>query len=295
MQAGEVFVQRERMATQTANTQTLPQNRVEILQEPFKFLQDALETTDIDSTRKAAIAQQLESESDSTSTPALREQLRTVEFTDAQKNKRTLDDLVQIDADGVKSKPSLGSLMKEAGLRTICSVSGTTIDIVGGLHAHVGEAKTKEMLQSLKNFVDDGCADPTKLSDEFKNLFLSVAMYMQSGQYHSAGEVLGGLYCTAITLFPEGNDPKNFDQIAPKFQKMWEALQAQPENFFPLSGDDKKKLNEQAPGIIKNLQEQHRETIKGRREQGMETLATLQGREEQALQEDFMKQHQGVQ
>jgi hypothetical protein len=161
-------------------------------------LQDALEATGIDSSRKAAIANQLESESDST--PALRAQLLTVPFTDSQKNQRTLDDLVQIDTDGVKSKPSLGSIMKDAGLRSICSVSGTTTDIVAGLHAHVGEAKTKEMLQSLKEFVDGGCTDPSKLSSEFKELFLSVTMYMQSGQYHSEWEVLGGLYCAALTL-----------------------------------------------------------------------------------------------
>jgi hypothetical protein len=165
--------------------------------------------------------------------------------------------------------------MKGAGLRTICSVSGTTTDIVAGLHAHIGGAKTKAMLDSLKQFVDGGCSDPTKLSDDFKNLFLSIAMYMQSGQYHSAAEVLGGLYCAAITLSPDGNDPKDFDQIAPKFRIMWTHLQSNPENFFPLSQSDRDKLNEQTPGIIKGLQRQHNQTIAGRKEQGMETLETL--------------------
>jgi hypothetical protein len=150
--------------------------------------------------------------------------------------------------------------MKEAGLRSICSVSGTATDIIAGLHAHVGEAKTKEMLQSLKQFVDDRCKDPlpknpAQLSDEFKNLFLSVAMYMQSGQYHSAGEVLGGLYCAALTLAydptkaagPDNLDPKDFDQIAPKFQAMWQAFKANPENFFPLSEADRGRFQEQGP------------------------------------------------
>ncbi|MDR2371715.1 MAG: hypothetical protein LBD60_01045 [Puniceicoccales bacterium] len=82
------------------------------MQEPFKFLQDALKATGISSDRKAAIAQQLKSKSDSTL--ALKEQLRGIKFTDSQKNQRTLDDLIQIDTDVVKSKPSLGSIMKDA-------------------------------------------------------------------------------------------------------------------------------------------------------------------------------------
>jgi hypothetical protein len=275
------------MATQTANTQTLPQDRVAILNDPVKFLQDALKAAGVDGERSDAIAQQLKTKSDSI--PALKEQLRGIKFTDSQKNQRTLDDLIQIDADVVKSKPSLGSIMKEAGLRSICSVSGTTTDIVAGLHAHLGAAKTEEMLQSLKQFVDGDCTDPSKLSDEFKNLFLSVAMYMQSGQYHSAGEVLGGLYCAAITLFPEGNDPKNFDQIAPKFQAMWEAFKANPENFFPLSEADRGRFQEQGPDgkpqgpiqdIVESLRGQHKATMAGRREQGMEALGAFEAARE---------------
>ncbi|MDR2371716.1 MAG: hypothetical protein LBD60_01050 [Puniceicoccales bacterium] len=182
------------------------------------------------------------------------------------------------------------------------------------------------MLKSLKDFVDDGCTDPSKLSDEFKNLFLSVTMYMQSGQYHSAGEVLGGLYCAALTLAHDSNlDPKNFDQIAPKFQAMWQAFKANPEDFFPLSPDDSKKFKERGPdkepkgviqGIVKNLQGQHKKAVERRHDEAMETLETLrearrnagkfnaadaavntlgeQEAEERKLREDFMKQYTGV-
>ncbi|MDR2812428.1 MAG: hypothetical protein LBB05_01380 [Puniceicoccales bacterium] len=289
MQEGGAFTQGKRMATQTANFQTLPQDRVEILQEPFEFLQSALQASGIHSDRKEAIAKQLESESDST--PKLREQLRGIKFKDAQKNDRTVNDLVEISTDGeVKSKPSLGSIMKDVGLRTMCSVSGTTVYIVAGLYAHAGKEKTEKMLRSLKEFVDSGCQGP--LSDDFKSLFLNTAMYMQSGQYHSAAEVLGGLYCAALTLAydptkaagPDNLDPKDFDQIAPKFQQMWQALQAHPENFFPLSNADKASLGNNSTGIIETLQKGHKETVEERKGEGREILETIQERDQRPQQ-----------
>jgi hypothetical protein len=36
--------------------------------------------------------------------------------------------------------------------------------------------------------------------NDFKNLFLSISLYMQSGQYHTASEVLTGLYCARLNV-----------------------------------------------------------------------------------------------
>ncbi|MDR2806610.1 MAG: hypothetical protein LBB11_00425 [Puniceicoccales bacterium] len=267
MEDGKAFVQGKRMATQTANAQTLPQDRVEILNDPVAFFQNALEVTDINHERKVVIKKQLNLPDRDRA--ALKKELLSIEFTDEQKITRTINDLVQMNGERITSKPSLGSMIRDIGLRTLCSVSGTTTDIVAGLHAHIGEEGTKTLLQSLKIFVDAISKNPPApkptLSPEFKNLFLSIAMYMQSGQYHSAAEVLGGLYCAAITLFPEGNDPSDFNQIAPKFRKMWEAFKEHPEDFFPLSDEEKLKLSAQTPNIIKVLQNYHIELIEARK------------------------------
>jgi hypothetical protein len=49
---------------------------------------------------------------------------------------------------------------------------------------------------------------------------------------------------------------------------------------------NKDKLNEQAPGIIKNLQGEHRKTVAERSQLDAER---------QKIQEDFLQQHPGVQ
>jgi hypothetical protein len=220
----------------------------------MKFLQEARQAASIQSTK--------------TSDPAaLREQLLGIGFTDNQKTDRKLSDLVVPNKAGqLESKPSLGSILKDTGLRTLCSVSGTTTDIVAGLVAHMGKDAVTPMLDSLKAYVAAGCPKPPaqpQLSNDFKELFLAAAMYMQSGQHHSEGEVLAGFYTSALTLTNDSN-AKDFDAIAPTFQKMWEALKDRPADFYPLSDGDKRSLDQAIPGIVGSLQAQHVETMKGR-------------------------------
>lgn len=140
-----------------------------------------------------------------------------------------------------ESKPNLASAMKKAGLRTICSVSGTTTDIVSVLWAMKKE-NTEKALQSLNDFVEslggeDTKVDHSKLNDDFKRLFLSIAVYMQSGEYHSAAEVLGGLYSAAQVLCKgiKAVDVKKYEQLFTEFAR-------KPDGFFPKAGtesDDK--------------------------------------------------------
>ncbi|MDR1173427.1 MAG: hypothetical protein LBK24_01375 [Puniceicoccales bacterium] len=241
MQKGNAFSQKVRMATQTANFQTLPQSRIDLLN---AVLNEPILNAN-----------------------ALRDQFLKIKFTDKQKTKRTLGDIVKVVDGELKSIPSLGSILKDTGLRTICSVSGTTTDIVAGLVAF--GVDVVPALKSLVEYVNAICSKsstPPQLSKDFKELFLAIAMYMQSGQYHSAGEVLGGLYTSALTLTGDPN-VKNFDAIAPKFKTMWEALRDYPEDFFSLE----LTVHE----IIKKLQEQHRKTMPGRHKKGATAAAAV--------------------
>jgi hypothetical protein len=299
MEKGRAFIQESQMATQTANAQILPQNRVDILNDPSKFLQDALETTGIVDARKQAIkrciGERFELREDmkpkvkegaENAVQALKKELLSIEFEDEQKHKKQISDLTRIDKQGITSLPSAGSLIKDAGLRTLCSISGSTVGMIAGLCAHIGEGKTKVILQSLKDFVDGGCKNPEKLNNDFKKLFLAISMYMQAGQYHSAAEVLESIYASAVILGAGDEASKDFSQNIPKIKAMLEAFREYPENFFPLSDADKKQLNEQAPSIIKNLQRQHIQTIARRSQLDAER---------QRIQENFLQQHPGAQ
>ncbi|MDR1401945.1 MAG: hypothetical protein LBI81_03270 [Puniceicoccales bacterium] len=142
-----------------------------------------------------------------------------------------------------ESKPNLASVMKDHHLRTLCSVSGTTTDIVAALWG-MNEEKTKAALQSLRDAVavtnennnnnnstnSLPTVDPAKLSPEFKNLFLSIALYMQSGQYHSAASVLCGLYCAAMSLV--GTAAQTVVNIA-SYSALLRSFATNPGGFFP--------------------------------------------------------------
>ncbi|MDR2806611.1 MAG: hypothetical protein LBB11_00430 [Puniceicoccales bacterium] len=277
MEKDETLIQEEQTALQAADTQMLPQNRVEILNDPIKFFQDALETTAIPNARKQAIKRyisaKLELHSDMTPEvetevksiiDTLKNKLLSIQFIDGQKKKRTLSELTEIKGNNIASIPSFGSILRNAGLRTICGISGSAMAAMAGLWACIGKEKTKAILQPLKDFVDGDCAEPERLSDDFKRLFLSIAMYMQAGQYHSAGEVLEGLYASAIILCLDNDDLEQTKQMFPQFELMLEAFKAHPEDFFPLSNEEKSKLNKEAPNIIKALQKHHMEVVKER-------------------------------
>jgi hypothetical protein len=125
------------------------------------------------------------------------------------------------------SKPNLASLMKEHNLRTLCSVSGTTTDIVAALRGMAGKDKVDPALKSLRNFVAGGCKG--ELNADLKKLFLSIAMYMQAGQYHSAASVLCGLYSAALAL----GKPQNLTVDIDDYDCLLETFSSNPGKFFP--------------------------------------------------------------
>jgi hypothetical protein len=122
----------------------------------------------------------------------------------------------------VKSKPSLGYILKDTGLRIICSISGTITDIVPGLFAHLGRDAIELLLRYLQKYVEaDSPQPPTEpqLSNDSSELLLATAMDIQVGQYDSEGEVLAGLY-PWLLLFAGDPNVNNFDAIASKLEQM---------------------------------------------------------------------------
>lgn len=129
------------------------------------------------------------------------------------------------------SKPNLASAMKGANLRTICSASGTTINIIVALCGISDKKRIQEILSQVKSFVDEGCPEQNSLSEDFKRLFLSISVYMQSGQYHSAAEVLCSLYSAAQMLCDKPNPIVNIEN----YKQLFGAFAKNPSSFFPKS------------------------------------------------------------
>jgi hypothetical protein len=231
---------------QSATPDVIDPQRVAMLNEPVKFLQNALKEAgqDID-------IPQLEEQK-----AALQNALLDTKFNDEsgfivsvrEGKSWEIKDLVEQNAtlDQYTSKPSFAASMIDHGLQTFCSISGTTTDIVGGLVAQKGgdsDGKTAmaNILGPLVQLAEAKPIDLAKLAepkfDSFKNLFLSVALYMQSGQYHTASEVLAGLYCAALNVCPANNPshPPATDMQAfgERFEKLCVAFQSNPAAFFP--------------------------------------------------------------
>jgi hypothetical protein len=82
-------------------------------------------------------------------------------------------------------------------------------------------------LKFLRDFAAGGCKDT--LDQSFQKLFSSIAMYMQSGQYHSAASVLCGLYSAALAL----GKPLDLTVNIESCDKLLGTFASNPEKFFP--------------------------------------------------------------
>ncbi|MDR1595579.1 MAG: hypothetical protein LBR91_01480 [Puniceicoccales bacterium] len=145
------------------------------------------------------------------------------------------------------SKCSFAASVIDNGLQTFCSVSGTTTDIVVGMVAQLGgdpdgKKAMEDKLRPLVELVKAENIDTNKLAGpdfgDFKNLFLSVSLYMQSGQYHTASEVLAGLYCVALNLCGD-QSAMDVTKFGENFEKLCVAFQSDPAKFFPAVHESK--------------------------------------------------------
>ncbi|MDR1232830.1 MAG: hypothetical protein LBJ75_01010 [Puniceicoccales bacterium] len=248
---------------QSATLDVIDHARVKMLNDPVGFLQEALEEAGQSGSllfkqlgtneRKAAIQRPLQTVLLNTKFP---DELGNPKLADPSTARKAtswqIRDLVDgVDVPGpelrsIKSKPSFAASMMDHGLQTFCSISGTTTDIVVGMVAQMGgdprgKAEMAKKLRPLVELVEASFIDPNQLArqefDSFKTLFLSISLYMQSGQYHTTSEVLAGLYCAALNVCPAGNPPHppatDVMAFGKRFEKLCTAFQSNPAAFFP--------------------------------------------------------------
>jgi hypothetical protein len=193
--------------------------------------------------------------------------------------------------------PSVAGIMRENHLRTLCSISGTTVDAICGAMLTGDPESVKEALAQLleeekaiaasgliaQEAEERGLARlPNAAQDEsdrierrsidwsavqakrtpkqqeawvkFQKFFTSIATFMQSGQYHTAAEVLGGLFIGALSSH-EG-DNQDFRDVTRRFENLMIALSDDPSRFFALNPEDRsaiqgEKMKEACATVLK--------------------------------------------
>jgi hypothetical protein len=141
-------------------------------------------------------------------------------------------------------KGTLSKVINLAGLRTLCGPSGTTTDIIVTLASM--SQKSSDIFSGLIAFYttvgigrktdgsallhDIGLVNLAGLNPGIKRMIISIAFYMQIGEYHSIGEVLTGTLAAAIALSGMTCDRKTFKHAAKRLLK---AFAANPLELFP--------------------------------------------------------------
>jgi len=153
------------------------------------------------------------------------------------------------------NRPTVANIMYKHNLKTICSISGTTTDIALSLASHGSPQLVNDILNPLlehakvlkqhkTQYMNEhhGGRNLDKVFEEahsFKEVFARTTFFMQTGNYHTSGEVLGGMLIGALAA-----SKKSFtdDEVFGLFEVLMENYSKHPENYFPLSKDEKKEL-----------------------------------------------------
>lgn len=153
---------------------------------------------------------------------------------------------------------SVASIMYENNLRTICSISGTTVDIILSKIATMGHHHVKELLQPLLDHLEGKVPDPlgapgTAEGAKFKRLASSISFFMQTGKYHTAAEVIGGLFIAARAQISSKEENIDIDQTFELFKKLMEELAKSPQTFFAVSEEDAAKIKKGEQQFLADL------------------------------------------
>lgn len=195
------------------------------------------------------------------------------------------------------AQKTIAGIMFENNLRLLCSISGTTTDIFLSFVMDMGTDEVKKLLaplsRHLHNLLDaapldhdltkkekaavagvkysppqGADKDTQEAYDSLKTLLTGLSFYMQTGQYHTASEVLGGAAIVAIALddtIPNDQAIKAFERLAINFSK-------NPKDYLPLSDAQKEQLLNSKVGtsdktISERAVEKHNELAKARAEE----------------------------
>ncbi|THF64109.1 hypothetical protein [Pseudothauera rhizosphaerae] len=243
---------------------TLPTRMREGIEDPLELLSGLQTDTDEDKAllktftdHVKTLIQQPEgqrSEEIKTGIQAMKDEIAKTTIKDKQGREHTLGDVAQ--------DLSIANLIHSHELRTLCSISGTTTDIGLALRCQMGPQLLREHLTPLLEYAR---GNRTDLPDMTRELFTSISFFMQSGQYHTPAEVLGGLFITAIAV----QDPKLFNPDNPKdlrdgYSRLLGGLAKSPEKFFSVPDGDQDSFRERIGEQGRELERTQIEQIKQR-------------------------------
>lgn len=153
---------------------------------------------------------------------------------------------------------SVANIMYRNDLRTICSISGTTVDIILSKIATMGPHQVKAVLQPLLDHLEGKIPDPlgvpgTPEGKRFKELASSISFFMQTGNYHTAAEVIGGMFIAARAQSTAREENIDIDETFRLFNKLMEKLAASPQTFFAVSAEDVDKIKKGEQQFLTDL------------------------------------------
>jgi len=125
--------------------------------------------------------------------------------------------------------------MMKNDLRTICSISGTTLDTLVGFSAVLPEEELKALLEPIleqARRLRDGESDVEALPAETKRLISGIAVFMQGGRYHTLAEVVGGSFIAARALFASEQDNVNIQETEELFKALMNDLKLHREHYI---------------------------------------------------------------
>ncbi len=153
---------------------------------------------------------------------------------------------------------SVASIMRKNNLRTICSISGTTVDIILAKITTMGNTEVQKLMQPLLDHLEGKQPDPlgtpgTEEGKKFKQWFTSISLFMQAGNYHTAAEVLGGLFIAGRGLTCSDEENKDIGRTYQLFEKLMAEFSQTPEKFFDVTPEDAAKIKGHEKEFRKDL------------------------------------------
>ena len=141
---------------------------------------------------------------------------------------------------------SVAKIIHDNGLLTICSASGTTVDIILGLVCLMGRRRAIALLRPLLVHLESPENGSEGLQSvkglEFKRIFSAISFFMQIGHYHSAAEVLAGLLIVARGLCYEPSRCENVKDTFDQLKQLMEEFGNDSLKFLDVSEEDATKI-----------------------------------------------------